>query len=178
MGFRPLWNVFNERLPRDQDAMAFLTELQRAVLQEHLCISPRRWLQGVIATSGWTTASPEYLGPLDKYTNTVADFVDRHGYFGGSRQGPNDGWAVMNTQVYADRSAPAVRPRNAWQAEAVRQPGDGPALRRQAVDDLRKHRSIGPTGIAPRGRCIMPATARCRTAMASCSSRSTPIIGR
>jgi hypothetical protein len=105
MGFRPLWNVFNERLPRDRDAMAFLTELQRQFYKSTYAFLRGAGFQGAIATSGWTTASPEYLGPLDKYTNTVGDFVDRHGYFGGSRQGPNDGWAVMNTQVYADRSA-------------------------------------------------------------------------
>ena len=38
-------------------------------------------------------------------TNTIADYVDRHGYFEPHRKGQNSGWAVMNAQTYADRSA-------------------------------------------------------------------------
>ncbi len=105
MGFRQLWNIFNERTARDKDTVAFMTQLQRDFYQKTYAFLRGLGFKGVIATSGWTTASQEYLGPLDKYTNTAGDYVDRHGYFGGSRHGPNDGWAVMNTQVYSDRSA-------------------------------------------------------------------------
>jgi hypothetical protein len=105
MGFRQLWNIFNERSARDKDTVAFMTELQRDFYEKTYAFLRGVGFKGVITTSGWTTASQEYLGPLDKYTNTVGDYVDRHGYFGGSRRGPNDGWALMNTQVYADRSA-------------------------------------------------------------------------
>jgi hypothetical protein len=105
MSFRPLWNVFHERTDRDKDTVAFMTELQRAFYQKEYAFLRGVGFKGLITTTGWTTASPEYLGPLDKYTNTVGDYMDRHGYFGGSRRGPNDGWALMNTQVYTDRSA-------------------------------------------------------------------------
>ncbi len=105
VGFRPLYNLAHERTPRDQDTAAFMTELQRAFYGQTYPFLRELGFKGSIATSGWTTADPRYLGPLDKYTNTVADYVDRHGYFGGARQGPNDGWALMTTQTYADRSA-------------------------------------------------------------------------
>jgi hypothetical protein len=105
IGFRPIWNLFNERTTRDLDTVAFMTSLQHSFYDKE--IGFLRWLgfKGVITTTGWTTASPQYLGPLDKYTNTAGDYIDRHGYFGGSRKGENDGWALMSGQVYTDRSA-------------------------------------------------------------------------
>jgi len=113
MGFRPMWNMFNQRTPRDQDTVAFMTELQRSFYGKEIGFLRGAGFKGVITTSGWTTASPQYLGPLDKYTNTVGDYIDRHGYFGGSRKGPNDGWALMTTQVYSDRSALRFDPEEA-----------------------------------------------------------------
>lgn len=55
--------------------------------------------------SNWKTASAQYLDPLDKYANAVADFYDRHGYFGGLHQGPNSAWNIEVNQTYDDRSA-------------------------------------------------------------------------
>ena len=105
MGFRNMWSVFHERAQRDKDGIAFLTELQRDFDQRQIDFLRKTGFKGVICTSGWTTASPEYLGPVDKYTNTIADYVDRHGYFEPHRKGQNAGWALMNSQTYADRSA-------------------------------------------------------------------------
>ncbi len=105
IAFRPLWNIFHERSPRDKDTVAFMATLQREFYGQTCDFLRGLGFKGCIATSGWTTADPQYLGPLDKYTNTVADYVDRHGYFGGLRHGPNEGWALMNSQTYADRSA-------------------------------------------------------------------------
>ncbi len=105
MGFRPTWNVFHERTARDRDAVTFMTELQLGFYQHDYQFLRGLGYKGLITTTGWTTASPEFFGPLDKYTNTVGDYIDRHGYFGGVRRGPNAGWALMNSQVYCDRSA-------------------------------------------------------------------------
>jgi hypothetical protein len=104
MGFRPLWSVFHERTARDKDTIAFLTEYQRDFYRRMVSFLRGLGFKGAIATSGWTTADPQYLGPLDKYTNTIGDFVDRHGYFSGDRVGPN-GWALLDGQVYSDRDA-------------------------------------------------------------------------
>src|SRR6185437_11164768 len=97
MGFRPTWNVFHERSIRDKDSVTFMTKLQHEFYVNTYKFMRDLGFKGVITTTGWTTASPEYFGPLDKYTNTVGDFVDRHGYFAGTRKGPNQGWALMNT---------------------------------------------------------------------------------
>ncbi len=104
MGFRNYWNVFHERAERDKDGVTFLAELQRQFYQQMIGYFRTTGFKGVICTSGWTTADPQYLGPIDKYTNVVADYIDRHGYFDCDRKGPNQGWAVMNNQTYYDRS--------------------------------------------------------------------------
>ena len=105
----------------------------------------------MICTSGWTTASPEYLGPLDKYTCTVGDYIDRHGYFGGSRHGPNDGWALMNTQVYADRSALRFDPESPGKPKLLVNPvmdphydGKPSMISETSFDRPNRYRSEGP----------------------------------
>jgi hypothetical protein len=105
MGFRPMWNLFSNRTARDQDTAAFLVESQRGFYQHAYQTLRQMGFRGTMTGSNWTTASPQYLGPLDKYSYTVCDYVDRHGYFGCDRKGPNEGWAIMVGQTYADRSA-------------------------------------------------------------------------
>ena len=151
MGFRPMWNVFNERIERDKDGVAFLTELQRDFYKNTYAFFRGLGFKGVITTSGWTTADPQYLGPLDKYTTTVGDYVDRHGYFGGSRQGPNDGWAVMNTQVYSDRSALRFDPETPGKPKLFVNPvmdphydGKPSTISETSFDRPNRYRSEGP----------------------------------
>src|SRR5581483_8023961 len=90
MGFRPLWNMFNERTPRDKDTAAFLTDSQRGFYERQYKYLRGLGFKGVICASNWATASPQYLGPLEKYTYTACDFIDRHGYFGCGDKGPNE----------------------------------------------------------------------------------------
>lgn len=105
MGFRPLWNMANERTARDRDTAAFLTESQRGFYQKTYQYLRGLGFKGVIEASNWATASPQYLGPLEKYTYTACDFLDRHGYFSSNAHGTNDAWAIMKGQTYSDRSA-------------------------------------------------------------------------
>jgi len=105
MSFRPLWNMFNQRTRRDRDTAAFLTENQRSFYERTCRFLRDLGFKGVITASNWATASPQYFGPLEKYTYTAGDFLDRHGYFDCDDKGPNDGWAIMNDQTYCDRSA-------------------------------------------------------------------------
>ena len=105
VGFRQLYNMFNERTARDKDTAAFLLESQRNFYGQTYRTLRTLGFRGVMTGSNWTTASPQYLGPLDKYSYTICDYVDRHGYFSCARKGTNDGWAVMNDQTYFDRSA-------------------------------------------------------------------------
>jgi hypothetical protein len=105
IGFRPLWNMFNERSARDQDTAAFLLEVQTKFYAETRDFLRKLGFKGPITASNWTTASPEYFGPLEKLSYTVGDFIDRHGYFECNHKGDNAGWSVQNNHTWSDRSA-------------------------------------------------------------------------
>lgn len=110
VGFRGLWNVANERTRRDQDAVEFLTGLMIDFHRDTYAFLKRDLgFRGLVYASNWKTASEQYLDPLDKYANRVADCFDRHGYFGGPHTGPNAAWNLEAGQVYADRSALTFR---------------------------------------------------------------------
>ena len=105
VGFRPLWNIAHERTPRDQDTARFLTELQRRFYDESSQFLRGLGFKGLITASNWATASPEVFGPLEKFTYTAGDFVDRHGYFGCRNEGQFSEWSMRDGHSYADRSA-------------------------------------------------------------------------
>lgn len=105
VGFRPLWNVFSEKTRRDQDTVRFLLETQTRFYSETYAFLRKLGFRGTITASNWITASPEVLGPLEKLSYTVGDFIDRHGYFGCSRRGPEAEWSVRPGHTYRDRSA-------------------------------------------------------------------------
>jgi hypothetical protein len=104
-GFRPLWNMANERSRRDKDAAHFLLDSQRGFYKETYGYLRGLGFQGLITCSNWATADPKVFGPLEKYSYTVGDFIDRHGYFGGRHEGEHAGWSIRNGHTYADRSA-------------------------------------------------------------------------
>ena len=103
IGFRPIWNMFNEKTPRDKDTVRFLVQLQRQFYQDTYQLLRELGFRGVITASNWTTASPQVLGPLEKYSYTVGDFIDRHGYFSCLSRGDNSEWSVRDAHTYADR---------------------------------------------------------------------------
>ncbi|MBM3882530.1 MAG: hypothetical protein FJ387_22875 [Verrucomicrobia bacterium] len=106
VGFRSLWDMFNQRTRRDQDTARFLTELmQRFYRETYAYLKEELGYRGLVYGSNWKTASDRYLGPLDKYANLAGDFYDRHGYFGGIHTGPNAAWNLEVGQTYDDRSA-------------------------------------------------------------------------
>src|SRR5206468_2956465 len=81
IAFRPLWNIANERKKRDRDTARFLLESQRGFYEASYAYLRSLGFRGLITASNWTTASQAILGPLEKYSYTATDFVDRHGYF-------------------------------------------------------------------------------------------------
>jgi hypothetical protein len=105
MSFRPLWNMAHERAARDRDAARFLVDSQRGFYRQTYAFLRGLGFKGVITASNWTTASPEVLGPLEKYSYTVGDFIDRHGYFGCHEQGEAADWSIRDGHTFADRSA-------------------------------------------------------------------------
>ena len=110
VAFRPLWNLFNDRTPRDQDTVAFLFEVQDSFYRDSTDFVRGVGFQGLINTSNWTTASPERLTPLEKLTYLNGDFVDRHGYFECNHKGENAAWSIRQDHSFSHRSALRFEP--------------------------------------------------------------------
>lgn len=105
VGFRPLWNIFHDRTPRDQDTAAFLLESQTRFYGDTVNFVKSLGFKGLMTASNWTTASAEVLGPLEELSYTVGDFIDRHGYFSCNHKGENSAWSIRGGQTYSNRSA-------------------------------------------------------------------------
>lgn len=125
VAFRPLWAIFNEKTLRDQETAQFLLEVQTGFYRETYNYLRRLGFKGVINASNWSTASPEVFGPLEKLSYTVADFVDRHGYFSCNHKGENAAWSIRDGHTYSDRSALRFAPE---------QPGKGKLFVHPAMD--------------------------------------------
>ncbi|WP_254509094.1 hypothetical protein [Anatilimnocola floriformis] len=104
-GIRPLWNIFNERTPRDVDTATFLLETQTRFYEETRDYLRKLGFKGLVTASNWHTASPERLGPLEKLSYLAGDFIDRHGYFECNHKGDNAAWSIRQDHTYSDRSA-------------------------------------------------------------------------
>jgi hypothetical protein len=104
MGFRPLWNMAHEKTTRDKDTVRFLMDSQTKFYRDTYAFLRRIGFKGLITASNWITADPQVLGPLEKYSYTVTDFIDRHGYFGCNMKGEAE-WSVRDGYTYSDRSA-------------------------------------------------------------------------
>ncbi len=107
VGFLPLYDIFNQPdSRRAQDTATFLTQSQQQFFQEAIRqLRQEMNYKGLIYASNWVTADARILGPLDKYSNTVADFMDRHGYFSGPHDGANASFTLSQGDTYANRSA-------------------------------------------------------------------------
>jgi hypothetical protein len=105
VGVRPLSIVLREKTLRDQDTVRFLFETQTRFYRETFTFLRQLGFKSAITASNWTTASPEVLGPLEKLSYTVGDFIDRHGYFSCNAKGPESEWSIREGHTYSDRSA-------------------------------------------------------------------------
>jgi hypothetical protein len=126
MAFRPLWNMAHEKTARDKDTVRFLVEGQRGFYRAQYEFLRGLGFQGVITASNWTTADQEVLGPLEKYSYTACDFLDRHGYIGCHRQG-GDLWSIREGHTYADRSALRFDPEEPGKARSFVHPAMDPS---------------------------------------------------
>lgn len=122
VGFRPLWNMFNERTQRDQDTTLFLAELQRSFYSEASAHLRKLGFKGLVTASNWATASPEVFGPIEKWTYTAADFIDRHGYFSCHHKGEASEWSLRDGHICGDRSALRFDPVEAGKPRSFNHP--------------------------------------------------------
>ncbi len=106
IGFLGLWEIFNQRDKRCQDTAEFLTLHQKSFFESMIAfIKEELEFNGLIVCSNWITADERILGPLDKWSNTVGDIMDRHGYFSGQHKGETSGWSISQGDQYEDRCA-------------------------------------------------------------------------
>jgi len=106
-GIMPIGELAAQRdSRRAQDTATFLATSQQTFFTDAIAYL-RNTLnyKGLIYASNWITANAQILGPLDKYTNTVADFMDRHGYVVGPHDGDKATYALNPGQTYEDRPA-------------------------------------------------------------------------
>jgi hypothetical protein len=105
-GFLPLWDIVGRRDVRAQDTAEFLATLQRTAFDEASRYLKRELgFKGNVIGSNWITADPKTLGPLDKWSNSGCDVVDRHGYYGGPHEGDGGSFALWPGSRYGDASA-------------------------------------------------------------------------
>jgi len=91
---------------RAQDTATFLAEVQQQFFQAAIAyLRTTLTYKGLIYASNWITANPRLLDPLDKASNTVADFMDRHGYFSSFHTGKRATYSLAPGHLYEDQSA-------------------------------------------------------------------------
>jgi hypothetical protein len=105
LGFRPLYEMFTRKTPRDQATAAFLFEIQRDFYADTVRYIRSLGYKGLITASNWTTANNDIFGPLEKLSYMPGDFIDHHGYFGANHKGDNSAWSLREGHTYSDVSA-------------------------------------------------------------------------
>ena len=106
VGFRPLWNMFNEKTARDKDAARFLVESQRGFYRDTYRVPARARLQGrdhrveldhrqPARSSGRWRSTPTPSPTSSTATATSA----------ATAEGEASEWSIRDGHTYADRSA-------------------------------------------------------------------------
>lgn len=114
VGFIELWRIFSEKTERGKATAEFMATIQRDFYQRtYDLLHKDLGFKGTVYASNWITANPQILGPLDKWTNTVGDAMDRHGYFGGRHEGERASYSISQGDRYQDRSALLFSPERA-----------------------------------------------------------------
>ncbi len=99
-----LWE--NRDTARSQDTAAFLADSQKQFFERSMqFLHQDLGYSGLIYGSNWIAANAQILGPLDKYTNTVGDFMDHHGYVDPFHTGKAASYSVGIGDQYRDRAA-------------------------------------------------------------------------
>ncbi len=105
-GFMGMWDLFNRKDARARETAEFLALLQRKYYDAmYGYLKKDLGFKGSVTGSNWVTAEARLLGPLDKWSNTGCDFMDRHGYYGGPHQGERAGYSISKGDRYDDASA-------------------------------------------------------------------------
>ena len=158
IAIRPLAQVIRDRTARDRETVRFLLDLQIAFYSETYAFLRELGFRGMIGASNWKTVSQEYLDPLEALSYTVGDFIDRHAYLGADRTGVDATWAVRQGQLFRNRSALRLEPREGTSSTALFHPsmvthfdGKPTMLSEVAWERPNRHRSEAPLSLAVYG---------------------------
>ncbi len=105
-GFMALADLLKRGDLRARDTATFIAGLQRGYFDQMVSYVKRGLgFEGAVTASNWVTADARRLGPLDKWSNLGADFMDHHGYFEGPHQGKEASWSLSAGDRYDDALA-------------------------------------------------------------------------
>lgn len=111
LAFRPVYQTYEKKTPRDRDTIRFLYEQQRGFYERQKQFLRELGFDGMITCGNWQTTSAEYLGPIENLSYFPGDFIDRHGaYFGSYREGRGNSWSIRKGHLVGDRSALKMQP--------------------------------------------------------------------
>lgn len=95
------------RRKRVGDQVEFLAGKQRGFYASTVgYFREKLGVKALISPGNWTVADPELLDPLERYTYTAGDVIDRHGYFeGGGHKGDGAGYSVRPGHEFENLAA-------------------------------------------------------------------------
>ncbi len=115
LGLYEAWHMTTQGLERASwpgkrkrlaDQVEFLTHQQRSYYEQTArYIKTELGYGGLVTCSNWQTADARLLGPLERYTYTVGDVIDRHAYFGGKHTGDGASYSVRVGHRYEDAAS-------------------------------------------------------------------------
>ncbi len=94
------------RRARIHDQMRFLAEKQRQTYAELTdYVKNELGFKGLVTASNWKAADDTTGLAIERWTYTVTDVIDRHGYFGGTHKGERSAYSVLAGHQFKDRAA-------------------------------------------------------------------------
>ncbi len=100
----PAYNMtqqgYSQHAKRSADQIEFLTELQYDTYAKMKAAFHEMGIRKMVAGSNWKTADPSTLGPLEHYSYTATDMVNRNEYFGPEKVQDLRGYAVDVGDVF------------------------------------------------------------------------------
>jgi hypothetical protein len=109
----PAWDMSSDgikaggaaKLERMRKQVKFLADLQRSFYADTTAyVKKDLGFGGLVVASNWITADPATLNPIERWTYTACDIIDKHGYFSGKHEGDGASFTVRVGNTYTDRS--------------------------------------------------------------------------
>ncbi len=111
IAFYPMWQIVQQKnlnqgqTQRMADQIQFWTETMSQFNQEIVhFLREEIGAKQLINSGNWKTANTPQLNDAERYSYTVADVIGLNRYYGGTHQGEQAGWAIINGDKFTDPS--------------------------------------------------------------------------